>query len=233
MPPCMRSRGHAGAAAGEHLVRVSLVADVPHQAIVRRIEDMMQGDRQFDRTEVRRQVATGPGNRLHQEGAQLVGQLRQLSAVELAQLRRIADGVEKRITAHGFLVLQKRWCCDRKRRSELALSDEIGQFDQALAAFAETWRVGQCLLPEIGSQLARAFEPHQADVGRLFGGSILARRLAQRGGAGRAVEDVVDHLEQQAGTLGKAIQRIPFGGAQRRSRRGRRATPQHGSAHRS
>jgi hypothetical protein len=77
---------HAGATAGEHLVGVSLVADVPYQAIVRRIEDMMQGHRQFHRTEVRGQVATGPGNGFHQESAQLVGQLRQLSAVKLAQL---------------------------------------------------------------------------------------------------------------------------------------------------
>jgi hypothetical protein len=47
----------------------------------------VQGDRQFDRAEVRGQVATGPGNRFDQEGTQLVGQLWQLSAVELAHLR--------------------------------------------------------------------------------------------------------------------------------------------------
>jgi hypothetical protein len=55
--------GHAGAAAGEHLVRVGLVADVPHQAIVRGVEDVVQGDRQFDRAEVRREVSAGPGDR--------------------------------------------------------------------------------------------------------------------------------------------------------------------------
>jgi hypothetical protein len=103
--------GHAGATAGEHLVGVSLMADVPHQTIVRRIEYMMQGDRQFHRPEVRRQVAAGPGDRFHQESAQLVRQLRQLSAVKLAQLHRIADGVEKRIAAHwSFLSCRSAWC---------------------------------------------------------------------------------------------------------------------------
>jgi hypothetical protein len=56
-------------------VRIGLVADVPHQAVVRRIEDIVQGDRQLDRAEVRREVTTGPGNRLDQKGTQLVSQL--------------------------------------------------------------------------------------------------------------------------------------------------------------
>jgi hypothetical protein len=54
----MRSR-HALAAAGQDLVGVGLVADVPDQPVVRRVEDVMQGDGQFDRAEVGRQVAAG------------------------------------------------------------------------------------------------------------------------------------------------------------------------------
>ena len=47
------------AAAGEDLVRIGLVADVPDDAVVRRVEDVVQRDRQLDRAEVRRQVAAG------------------------------------------------------------------------------------------------------------------------------------------------------------------------------
>ena len=99
--------GHAGTTAGEHLVGVGLVTDVPDQAVVWRFEDMMQGDGEFDRTEVRREVPTGAGDRVDEEGTQFVGQLRQLSAVERAHLCRIADGIEQRITGHGFLWIQQ------------------------------------------------------------------------------------------------------------------------------
>jgi hypothetical protein len=103
-PPCMRSAGHALAAAGEDLVRVGLVADVPDQAVFRRVEDVVQGDGQLDRAEVGRQVAAGLGDRFDQEGAQLVGQLRQLLAVQAAQVGRAVDGFKQgswfKVSAH-------------------------------------------------------------------------------------------------------------------------------------
>jgi len=58
-------------------------------------------------------------------------------------LRRIADGVEQRVKGHGLVwVLQKRSLVaaggERKRRLEFALGNEVGEFEQALAAFAES-----------------------------------------------------------------------------------------------
>jgi hypothetical protein len=50
-------RAHAFAAARQDLVGIALVADVPDQAIFRRIEDSVEGDGQFDRAEIGRQVA--------------------------------------------------------------------------------------------------------------------------------------------------------------------------------
>ena len=58
--PELAQRRHRLAAAGEDLVRVGLVADVPDDAVVGRVEDVVQRDRQLDRAEVRRQVAAGP-----------------------------------------------------------------------------------------------------------------------------------------------------------------------------
>jgi hypothetical protein len=83
----MRSLRHARAPSGEHLVRVRLVTHVPHKAIMRRIEDVMQARSSVRRcpgsmTEWPPVLATDSTRKV----AQLVGQLRQLSAIELAQL---------------------------------------------------------------------------------------------------------------------------------------------------
>ena len=86
--------GHSGSATGEDFVRIGLMTDVPNQTVVRRIEDVMQGDRQLYRAKVGREMPAGPGDRLEQKSAQLVGQLQQLPTIELAHLRRIADRVE-------------------------------------------------------------------------------------------------------------------------------------------
>ena len=75
---------HAFAAPGQHLVGVALVADVPDQAVVGRIEDVVQGHREFHRAEVRRQMAAGARHRSDEESAQLVDQRRQLLAAQLA-----------------------------------------------------------------------------------------------------------------------------------------------------
>ena len=44
--------------AGQNLVRVSLMAHIPHQPVVRRIERVMQSDREFHGAERRAGVAT-------------------------------------------------------------------------------------------------------------------------------------------------------------------------------
>ena len=53
---------HAGAPACEHFMAIRLMADVPDQAIVRRVENIMQGNREFYRAEIRRQVSAGLTN---------------------------------------------------------------------------------------------------------------------------------------------------------------------------
>jgi len=77
---------HRLAAAGEDLVAVGLVADVPHDAVVRGIEDVMEGDGQLDRAEIGRKMAAGPGYGLDQEGAQFAGECVEITAVERAHI---------------------------------------------------------------------------------------------------------------------------------------------------
>ena len=60
--------------AGEQLVRVALVAHIPQQAVVGKIEDDVQGQADFDGAEIGRQVpAVGPDG-LHDEFAHFLGE---------------------------------------------------------------------------------------------------------------------------------------------------------------
>ncbi len=90
----LAQRVHALAAAGENLVRVSLMTDVPDDPVLWRIEDVMQGDRQFDRAQVGRQMAAGLRHRLDDEFAQFIGQRLELRPRQLAQICRTVDCVE-------------------------------------------------------------------------------------------------------------------------------------------
>jgi hypothetical protein len=56
-------------APGEDLVAVALVAHVPHQSVIGGVEHIVQGDGQFHRTQVGRQVAAAAAQGVDQEGA--------------------------------------------------------------------------------------------------------------------------------------------------------------------
>src|SRR5579864_7025883 len=84
----------AVAAPGQDLVRVALVADVPDQAVTRRVKDVMQGDRQFDDTEASPKVAAGLGYGIDEIVSQLIGNLLQPVRFELPQILGGADLIE-------------------------------------------------------------------------------------------------------------------------------------------
>ena len=67
------------------------MADVPHQPVVRRVEHVMQGDRQLDHAKSGPEVAAGAGDRFDQVLAQLVGDRGQLVVGHLAQVGRHVD----------------------------------------------------------------------------------------------------------------------------------------------
>ena len=80
---------HAFAPAGEDLVPVGLVADVPHDAVVGRVEHVMQRDRELDRAEVGREMAAGLAHRFEQElRAARCASRAKLAPLERAQLVR-------------------------------------------------------------------------------------------------------------------------------------------------
>ena len=80
----------------ENLVRIGLMADIPDQAIAGRIEDVVNGRGQLDHAEAGAEVTAGHRDRVDGLLTELVGDLLHLLDLELAQVVRRFDRVEKR-----------------------------------------------------------------------------------------------------------------------------------------
>ena len=87
------------APAGEHLVRVALMTDVPDDVVVGHVEDVVQGDGQFDDAEGRAEMAAGFGNGLDDLPTELVGELLQVLHAEVLHVGGILDGVQDGLDA--------------------------------------------------------------------------------------------------------------------------------------
>ena len=74
--------------AGQDLVRISLMADIPHDAVFRGVVEVVQRGGQFDHAQIGTEVATGLAGGLDEIGAQLIGDGAQLVFVESAKLGR-------------------------------------------------------------------------------------------------------------------------------------------------
>ncbi len=98
----LAQRAEALQPAGQQLVRVGLVAGVPHDPVARRLEQPVQRDRQLDDAERRAEVTAGVRHGLHDRVADLDGQLRELDLVEPAQVGGLLDGRQDR---HGYELL--------------------------------------------------------------------------------------------------------------------------------
>ncbi len=94
------------AAAGEDLVRVGLVADVPEDLVAGRVEQAVQGDGQLAGAEVGAEVAADLADRVDDVGAHLLRDLLQLLVVELVQVGGRIDPLQQSwwLVAHSFLV---------------------------------------------------------------------------------------------------------------------------------
>src|SRR5271166_1032575 len=95
-PAALAQGADARAPAGEDLVRIGLVADVPDQAVGWRVEHVVQGNRELDDAEAGAQMPARRGDGVDGLGAQLVGELAQLGALERPQVRRRFHAVEER-----------------------------------------------------------------------------------------------------------------------------------------
>ena len=76
---------------GEELVRVGLMAGVPHDPVARRLEQAVQGDGQLDDTERTAEMAAGVGDGADDLLADLAGELLELVLVHAAKIGRAAE----------------------------------------------------------------------------------------------------------------------------------------------
>ena len=72
------------------------MADIPDQPVLRRVENIVERDGQFDDAQPGAEMAAGDRNRVDCLGAQLARQLRQLAFAELPKVGRRVDAIEKR-----------------------------------------------------------------------------------------------------------------------------------------
>ena len=100
----LAQRVHAIAPARQDLVRVGLVAHVPHQAVFGGVENMVQRHCQLDSTQVGAEMAAGLGDAFQHEATQFSRQNLQVRTREPAQVRRIIDGLQQGKGCRGHLL---------------------------------------------------------------------------------------------------------------------------------
>jgi hypothetical protein len=83
------------APSSQDLVRIGLMADVPDDAVSRRIENIVQRHGQFDHAETGAQMSAGDRHRADGLGAQFLGDLGEVVLAELAQIGGRVDLIEQ------------------------------------------------------------------------------------------------------------------------------------------
>ena len=90
----------AAVAPGEHLVDIRLVAHVEDEAVARRVEDVVQRQRQLHHTQVGAKVPAGLGDTKNQPLANLFGKLSQLRNGQPLHIRRRLNPAQQLFHAH-------------------------------------------------------------------------------------------------------------------------------------
>ena len=86
---------HAPHTPGQYFVRVGLMTDIPDQAVVRGVEDMVQGDRQFHHAEPGAEVPAGAAHAVQEILAQFPSEPQQFFPIECAEVAPGVNAVEQ------------------------------------------------------------------------------------------------------------------------------------------
>src|SRR5262249_59601354 len=95
-PARLAQSADAISALGQNLMRIGLMADIPNEAVARRVEQIVERDRQLDNAETRAKVASG-----HRYGVdgflpELRSELNEVPLRERPQILRRADFIQQR-----------------------------------------------------------------------------------------------------------------------------------------
>ena len=112
----LAQRADAVAAAGQDLVRIGLMTDIPDQPVGRRVEHVMQRDGELDHAEAGAEMAAGHGHRGDQLLSQLFGELLQLVVLKGAQILGFVDPIEQRRRTFGAHSLYPADFWEKERR---------------------------------------------------------------------------------------------------------------------
>ena len=179
-------------------MRVGLVPDVPHQAVVRRVEDVVQRDRQLDRAEVGRQMPAGAGHRLEQE-------LRAAPSASRGSCLRSS----LRRSAGSLMVFKQLVHLDGALHQWLRSTMKSISSRSRAAPRRRTRRAPRSASPRSSlRKRSRTRHAQHADIGRLVLPRILARGLAQRRGIGLGVEHDRPPPGRPGRRLGEVIQPV-------------------------
>ena len=200
---------------GQDLVRIALVAHVPDQLVLRRVEDRVDRHRQLHHPQPRPEMPAGHAHRRDRLGAQLVRDLRAARPSTAPSGPTAADAVEERglrsRIGHGLAP---------PGPSAAASENELRREPQVPGSRA----VGRKTVTRSRHQVTRfrlrALEPEQRHEGRLAALLVLAQPLARRLRVALDVEDVVADLEGEPEGLRIAAERLEV-----RAARGSRPTP--------
>ena len=86
--PALAQRADAVAPAGEDLVRIGLMADIPEQPVARRVEQIVQRNSELDHAEPGTQMSAGHRHRADGLGPQFVRDLAEILFGQTAQVGR-------------------------------------------------------------------------------------------------------------------------------------------------
>ncbi len=93
-PPACTHGANAIAATGQDLVRLALVANVPDQTVIGRVENIMDRGREFDDAQASAQMAAGYRNCRYGFSAQFIRELAKLRRGKIAKVRGHFNRVE-------------------------------------------------------------------------------------------------------------------------------------------
>ena len=95
-PVLLAQSADAVAPAGQDLVRIALMANIPDQPVMWRVEDVVDRDRQFHDAKACAQMTAGLRDGVDHFGANFIGQLRKTGIGQLAHISGDVDSVEQR-----------------------------------------------------------------------------------------------------------------------------------------
>ena len=126
-PMVLAQGGEAVLAAREDLVGIGLVAHIPHDAVLQKVEVVEERHGEFDGPEVRAEMTAGLRHRGDQEGPDFQGQLFQLRRREVPHLLGGGQGIQQRIGTGGGRHVRAYLARSARYRAQAAKEFRLGR----------------------------------------------------------------------------------------------------------